>query len=247
MPNTLTQEVIRNLRTQGKQFPGSDDDLTLALGALNRPDLMENQEFFEDYNAIREANSPGTIGGLVNTVKNAWGRTVQAKNVFGTPGAVDAQDIAEQETAIRNRPGSVPWEDWQNPKISAVKTWLRDPVEISANIIASGFAGSLPAIGAGLAGGALGSLASPVGGVIGAMAGTGAGSLAVEYGSKYLDVLREAGADLEDPESIMRVINDPEIRARAERLGLQRGLPVAAFDSISAGIAGRFGDRKSVV
>lgn len=249
MANPLTAEVRRILAEQGTQFAGTDDDLTLALGALNRPEVLAIPDFRADYDAIREANSAGTIGGIVNSAKTAFDRSVQAKNVIGGVGETDAADIAERERAIQDRPSSVPWQDWQTAEgMDAVKTFLRDPIEITSNIVASGLAGSLPAIGGGLAGGAAGGalgsavpvVGTAVGGTIGAAAGTFGGSLSVEYGNRFLETLREAGADLTDPESIMRVVSDPEVNARARELGLRRGLPVAAFDAASAGLAGKF-------
>ncbi len=224
-------------------------DFIGPLGEKNPELFAQDPELEQQWRQIREANSPGTIGGIVNTAKSAFDRSVQAKNVIGTPDEVDVQDIADREKAIQARPSSVPYEDWNRSTGSeAVKTFLRDPVEITSNIVASGFAGSVPALAGGMAGGAAGAAAGSAvpgignlaGGTIGAALGTGAGSLAVEYGSKYLDVLREAGADLADPESILRVVNDPEIRARAVEMGLRRGLPVAIFDAASAGLAGKF-------
>lgn len=246
MPNSLTAGLRQILRDQGMEFAGSDDELTGAIAQLDRPELFEKfPDFRADWDAIREANSPGTLGGIKNTAKTAYDRSVQALNVAGGIDATDAGDIAERERSIRDRPSSVPWEDWQKKEgVEAVKVFLRDPIEIVSNIVTAGFAGSLPALagglGAGAAAGAAGGPAAPVTGLIGAAAGTGAGSLAVEYGSKYLDVLREAGVDLADPESIMRGVSDPELTARAKDLALRRGIPVAAFDAVSAGLAGKF-------
>lgn len=253
MANSFIELYRRQMAEQGT--PDDTPDYYLIKDVLgpfaeqNRDILKQYPDFEQEWRQIREANAPGAIQGIFNTGKSAFDSSVQAKNVIGTPDAVDAQDIADRELAIRNRPSSVPWEDWQRTKgAEAFKTFLRDPIEITSNIVAAGLAGSLPALGGGLAGGAAGAAAGSavpgigniVGGTVGAALGTGAGSLAVEYGSKYLDVLREAGADLADPESILRVVSDPEIRARARDMGLARGLPVAAFDAASAGLAGKF-------
>lgn len=261
MPNSIVDRYRKALAAQGASDPRSDDELTLAFGEraqLDRPDLLEsNPDFAQDYNDIRVANSPGTFGGIANTAKNAFDRSRQALNVAGGIGETDAEDIAEAELRIQGRPAAPAWEDWQRTEgMEAVKTFLRDPVEIVSNIVASGLAGSLPALaggfGAGLAGakagGAVGAGGGPagaaagatIGGLAGAAAGTFGGSLAVEYGNKYLDVLRESGADLADPASIMRALEDPGIQERARDLALRRGIPVAAFDAVSAGLAGKF-------
>jgi hypothetical protein len=249
MPNTLVQRYREALAAQGVVDPRSDDEITIGLGELARQEnpawLDANPDFAADFRTVREANAPGTIEGIKNTGKNAWDRSAQALNVVGGIDETDAGDIAAAESRIRSRPASVPWEDWTRSEgADAVKVFLRDPVEIVSNIVVSGLAGSVPALAGGLAAGAAGAAAggpaAPVTGPLAAGLGTGAGSLAVEYGNKYLDVLREAGADLEDPESILRVVGDPAVKAKAEELGLRRGLPVAAFDAISAGLAGKF-------
>lgn len=235
-----------------------------VLGPLaqENPELLQTYpDFAEEWSSIREANNPGTFRGLFNTAKSAFDRTVQAKNVVVDGlGEVDAADIAQRERAIQDRPSSVPWQDWTNPNITgldAAKVFARDPIEILSNIVVSGFAGSLPALGAGLAGGAAGAksgaavggfLGGPpgalalgtVGGTVGAVGGTFAGSGATEYGSKFLEVFRESGVDLTDPQAIIAAASDPELVATARQLALARGLPVAAFDAISAGLAGKF-------
>jgi len=247
--NTLVQDYRRFLEKSGKRDVRTDFELTLELGRMLKAKndgsfeakAQQHPDFAEQFNLAREAVAPGTLEGIANTAKSAYDSSAQALSTIGGVGDEAARSIAGREESIRSRPSSVAWEDWQSAKgIDAVKVFLRDPVEIVSNIVASGFAGSLPSMAGGFAAGAAGSVLGPVGGVAGAVAGTGAGSLAVEYGSKYLEVLREAGADLADPESILRVVSDPKVKERAAELGLRRGIPVAAFDAISAGLAGKF-------
>jgi hypothetical protein len=261
MASPLLDLYRKAIADAGLKDDRPDYDIIAEFGEVAQagaPELFEfDPVFAEDYHSIREANSPGTISGIKNTAASAFERSRQSLNAIGGIGGSDAEDIAEYERSIQSRPSSVPWEDWQRTSgDEARKVFLRDPVEILSNIIISGFSGSLPAIGGGLAGGAagakigglFGSAVGPLGtgagaaagGTIGAALGTGAGSLAVEYGGKYLEVLREAGADLTDPESIEVVISDPEVLSRARDLGLKRGLPVAVFDAASAGLAGKF-------
>lgn len=248
MANALLKAYRDSLASQG--LSDDRDDLVVMRDYLvpladKTPELYSAYPDFDtEAREVRQADAPGTVRGLVNTAKTAFQRTRQAMNTIG---GVDAEDVASLERDIQARPASVPWGDWQRTTgKDAVKVFLRDPIEITANIIASGFAGSLPAIGAGLVGGAGGAaLGGPtplaaVTGTIGAAVGTGAGSLATEYGSKYLDVLRDAGADLADADSIRRTLEDPEVRTRARSLAFRRGIPVAVFDAASAGLAGKF-------
>lgn len=245
---------------KGKKDPKSAYELTLEFGdaAKKTPGKWEElvakypdaAKQYEELAAERRAETTsGTIEGIKNVAKNAWDSSVQALNAIGGVGEEDAQDIASREWDIQNRKTSGPWQDWQAAQgAEAAKVFLRDPIEITSNIIASGLAGSVPSLAAGAAGGlaqgaATGTLAGPggtiAGGALGAGVGAGVGSLATEYGAKYLEVLREAGADLTDPESIVKFASDKALTDRAMELGLRRGIPVAVFDALSAGLAGK--------
>lgn len=94
---------------------------------------------------------------------------------------------------------------------------------------------SLPQSAPSLILGALGALGGPVG----VAAGVGAGSYASEYASSMADVLREAGANPERPEDVAFALRDQNIMAQARERALRRGVPVAAFDALSGGLAGR--------
>ena len=242
------------LKRNGKSDSRMDWEIALDLGNRLRADKRDDEappEFWTQYEEIRGYSDPSTLGGIANNAANAWGSSIQALNTVGGIDDQDAVDIAEREQQKRGRGTNLTWENWQRAEgFEAFKTFLRDPIEITSNIVASGLAGSVPGLVGGVVGGAAGGAAAGtavlpvvgtgVGGAIGAAAGTFPGSLAVEYGNKYLEVLREAGADLADPESIRQVLQDEGVKAKAMDLGLRRGLPVAAFDSISAALGGKF-------
>lgn len=71
------------------------------------------------------------------------------------------------------------------------------------------------------------------------MASTFMGSLAIEYGAVMDEEIRASGYDPSDPTSWQRAVSDPEMLARAKERGLKRGIPIAAFDAISMGVAGK--------
>lgn len=253
--NTLVRGYRDYLAKNGqKTDPRPDWAITLDLGNRLRADKRDDEapaDFWSNYEEIRANRDPGQAGGVVNSAKNAWDSSVQALNVLGGVSDQDAEDIAGREKAIRDRPTNLVWENWQRSSgLDAFKTFLSDPFEITSNIVASGLAGSAPGMVGGVAGGAAGGaiagtavapvIGTGIGAAAGAAAGTFPGALAVEYGNKYLEVLREAGADLSDPESIREVIQDPKVKEKAMELGLRRGLPVAAFDAISAALGGKF-------
>lgn len=83
---------------------------------------------------------------------------------------------------------------------------------------------------------ALGSAAGPGGTAVGA----GAGSLATEFNQTILQKIQERGGDPTDPSVWQRALTDEAFMAEARKSGLERGIPIAAFDALSGGLAGRF-------
>jgi len=73
----------------------------------------------------------------------------------------------------------------------------------------------------------------------GTAAGAGLGSFAVEYGATIQDVIAENGVNASDPQAIHAALNDPDIMAAAREKALARGVPIAMFDALTAGFAGK--------
>lgn len=95
---------------------------------------------------------------------------------------------------------------------------------------------SLPMSTPSLALGGLGLLAGPAGG----MAGAGLGSFATEYTSSINQSAQELGIDMTDPTQLEQVMTNPVFLASAREKAVKRGVPVAAFDALSFGLAGKF-------
>jgi hypothetical protein len=79
-----------------------------------------------------------------------------------------------------------------------------------------------------------------VGGPVGGAAAAGATSFASEFGTAIGDLLEKKGVSTSDPVAVRALLEDPKFLAEARERGLKRGIPVAAFDALSAGFAGRF-------
>lgn len=73
----------------------------------------------------------------------------------------------------------------------------------------------------------------------GTAAGAGMGSFAVEYSNTLQDVMAEKGVNGTDSMSIHAALNNPELMAAARDKALKRGIPVAIFDALTAGLAGK--------
>jgi hypothetical protein len=86
-----------------------------------------------------------------------------------------------------------------------------------------------------LAGAGAGSVFGPGG----TAAGAGTGSFALEYASTIADALGESGSAMTDPHAVGQALRDPALMAAAREKGVKRGIPIAAFDALTAGLAGR--------
>jgi hypothetical protein len=107
----------------------------------------------------------------------------------------------------------------------------KHPVDSIAGIAAESIPASAPSLGLGIVGSAAGPL--------GTAAGAGAGSFATEYASTILQELQQAGADFQKPETVAALLQDPKRLAAFQSKAVRRGVPVAVFDALSAGLAGR--------
>ncbi|HPB10455.1 MAG TPA: hypothetical protein PLT74_04280, partial [Kiritimatiellia bacterium] len=89
---------------------------------------------------------------------------------------------------------------------------------------------SAPSMLAGVAGAAAG----PAGQALGA----GTGSLAVEYSASLIESIREAGLTPTNAQEVYRALTDPALMDQAREKALKRGMAIATFDALTAGLAG---------
>ena len=75
------------------------------------------------------------------------------------------------------------------------------------------------------------------GGLAGGPGGAALANFATSYASEYAnalgDTLESAGVSMSDPFAVSRALKDPNILEEAKLRGMNRGVPVAAFDAIS--------------
>lgn len=73
----------------------------------------------------------------------------------------------------------------------------------------------------------------------GAIVGVGLTSLNLEYSSEILSAMQEAGVDVTNAEALKNAFSDDTKFAEMRENALKKGVPVALFDMLSAGVAGR--------
>lgn len=71
------------------------------------------------------------------------------------------------------------------------------------------------------------------------MGSTFMGSLSVEYGAVMDETISESGYDSTDPRAWQKAVSDQDMLDRAKERGVKRGIPIAVFDAISMGLAGK--------
>jgi hypothetical protein len=69
---------------------------------------------------------------------------------------------------------------------------------------------------------------------------SGATSFATEFGSAIGELLDKRKVDTSNVAAVQKLLEDPKFISEAREYGVKRGIPVAAFDALSAGFAGRF-------
>ena len=223
----------------------------IPSGMFRSPTAQEKYALFLDSKTqeyeSQISSEVGTLQGIANAAANAWDSSQQNLKAVGGVSPEEATEISKIEYDKQARSLAPGYRDYLDAQgLDAVKAFAVNPIEVTTNIVAEGLAGSVPALAAGLttglAGAAIGAptvVGAPVGFLAGQVTGTFAGSLATEYGGKILQELQEAGMDMTNPDSIIEFFSNEELVNAAREKGLKRGIPVAAFDAVSAGIGGR--------
>jgi hypothetical protein len=67
----------------------------------------------------------------------------------------------------------------------------------------------------------------------------GTTSFFTEYASTLDEVMSSRGANMTDPNEVYKVLTDEKIMAEAKDKALKRGVPIALFDALTAGMAGK--------
>lgn len=117
---------------------------------------------------------------------------------------------------------------------TAVGEAVRNPGAI-ADVILESLGVAAPQLAATAVSGVAG---GPVG--VGEALVTGAGSFGTEYGQTVLQAVQEAaGGDLQNVEAVSAALGNPELMAAARASAAKRGVPIAVFDALTAGLAGQ--------
>ena len=145
--------------------------------------------------------------------------------------SMSAEDAAKLEE-IRNTDGfwNKAGELFMNPRL------VLQTVAESLPMMAAPIVG---AVGGGLAGGAAAGPAAPAGAIAGSMVGGGLGSYFTEYYASVGEYFGEQGIDMGNAAELKAAFQDQTIMQGAREHATKRGIPIAIFDALSMGLAGR--------
>lgn len=226
--NILDQEVTET----GVTLTPEDEYIAQA------PKAYEDEMAIILYNALDRGVAQGDIASEMTAVG-------------GDP--TDFQAIAQAQRTIEARKGSAVYNAYNNAKTSK-EAWdiMTSTPGGFATILTEWGLQSLSAmlrhgisriaVGSG-AGAAMGSVIPGAGTLAGAgygaATGMGATSLNLEYSGKMLEVFSEMGVDTTDPKQLENIFTDEQKLAEARSKALRRGVPIAIFDAVSGGVAGK--------
>ena len=230
-----------------------------------KADKQVNGEFKENlrgfWNATSDAYNQGQIGEQLLSFTLPGGKDVSSFKDRKEA----AEYIAKQYADMYNTEDRA-MARWRTSRgfAESAGAFFDDPAEMLTTMVASSLTQILPfgwkIVGASTAtgaatgaayGAATGAMAGGVGAAPGALAGsiTGAGygfragmamtNLAAEYTNAVMAAVESNGYNPMDPESLAAALSDQKVWEEGRNTGLTRGIPIAAVDLLTAGLAGR--------
>lgn len=209
-------------------------------------------ELVNAYNTPETKEKP--VDPIVAAVKRGIQAGDQAEIISPFSGAKPTtekiKELATSQKKSQALPASKEYQEFSQADTfgKALTTLVKNPVKIIGELTAESLSSianygmTRIAGGAGIGAG-LGSVVPGIGTAAGAGSGVIAGladtSLALEYSSKFIETLQEAGVDMTDPEAIEKAFADDDLIAKARSGALKKSIPIAVFDLISGGIAGK--------
>lgn len=160
---------------------------------------------------------------------------------------IPVERLAEINRLQQEARQSKAYEEFQ--KNMSFETFMKNPFGIMAeltleSLVAMYKHGASRMVAGAAEGAVLGSVIPGFGTITGAstgfIAGSGLTSLNLEHSSKIMETLSEEGVDITNANSLKDAFANEELMDRARKAGWEKGVPVALFDMLSAGIAGKF-------
>lgn len=194
-----------------------------------------------DFNRPGPYTTPDSAGWVERYLTAPFGRGVDRAQALGSLAIGDVDEFVEQQREILSGTQLTAEDQAIMEQISttdsaleALKLYATNP-RLMANITAESLGLFLPTLLAGAGTAAFsGGAALPV-----AAATIGAGSFGTEYLATIEGELAERGVDLLDANQVNAALSDEQFMASAREKAVKRGIPIAIFDALSVGLAGK--------
>ena len=176
----------------------------------------------------------------------ASGASTDILNISADESGIDYNRLAELQRMQQDAKTSKAFDEWhKNPTF---ENFAKNPIGIIAemsleSLTAMYYHGS-SRVAAGIAtGAAAGSVIPGAGTAVGAgygvMAGMGLTSLNLEFSGQILEGIAAAGYDTSSAEDLKKAFADKKLIDKLKIEGYKKGIPVALFDMLSMGVAGK--------
>lgn len=246
----------------GSQLPSQSPLDIPPISDFYEAGLRDIQEAFEPSSIAVAGVGEGTVKEvpdevelsqdvLVKAVKRGWMQAEQA-GILSLGRAPEKEDIKKLAEIQRRQAAIPPSEAYRKFTSSQsfgelLSTLAEDPIPIIAELttesmtalVRHGITKVPYAVGVGAAAGAVTGPGVLAGIGVGAIAGLGLTSLNLEYSGSIMESLAESGVDVSNEESLASAFSDDEKMDEVRIKALKKGVPVAVFDMISGGVAGR--------
>lgn len=225
-------------------------DIATAVGLFNK--AKEEKALAQERLRQIDYENPYTTRAFSNIVTNAIdrgtkvGETADILNVTAENSGINVERLAELQKLQQDAKATKLYEEFSNnPSFELFK---KNPIgillELSLESMSALYSHGASRMAAGAGTGAtLGSVVPGVGTAAGAssgvLAGLGMASLNLEYSGKIMEGLANLGVDVTDATSLKNAFADEKLMTKLKEDGLKKGVPVALFDMLSGGIAGK--------
>jgi hypothetical protein len=220
-------------------------DTIYTRAKTDLPIVQEKLRQIDYENPYTARSFKNIINGAINRGV-AMGSTADLLTVTSEQSGIDVERLAAIQRDLQAAKSSKAYEEFsKNPSL---ETFSRNPIgiltELSLESLAALYShGSTRMATGGATGAAMGSVVPGIGTAVGLTSGITAGlglsSLNLEYSSKILEGLNELGVDVTKPDQIKNAFSDEQLMSKLKSDGLKKGVPVALFDMLSAGLAGK--------
>jgi hypothetical protein len=225
-------------------------DMTMAEGLYQK--AKNDESLVEEALRNYDLENPYTVRSFTNIIKGASergylvGERADILTATSDETGIDVDRLAYLQGELKNSKASKAYEQFsQNPTLDNFK---KNPIgimlELSLESLAALYTHGATRIGAGVTSGAtVGSVipgfGTAAGASYGAIVGTGLSSLNLEYSSSILEGLDALGVNTSDAEQLRNAFANEETMSKLKRSAYAKGIPVAVFDMISGGVAGK--------